>query len=185
MRRPERCRVLQSKRLLPQLKPWRYLTCQLMNWVQRLTRSGPHARRLLKESKSRLVAWSAIGNGHSFPARSENSCWTTRGCAMRCAGPCSIADRLARNIGVAQQARACSGLTPLFTEVRGKRKSAKFGVAICPALSRTPVPIGRGEHDLALSPAPNATFGARICYKLLRLATGSTSENSYSTHSGE
>jgi hypothetical protein len=66
-----------------------------------------------------------------------------------------------------------------------KRNSAKFGVAICPALSRTPVPIGRGEHDLALRPAPNATFGAKICYKLLRLATGSTSENSYSTHSGE
>jgi hypothetical protein len=56
MRRPERCRVLQSKRLLPPVKPWRYLTFQLMNWVQRLTRSGPHARRLLKESKSRLVA---------------------------------------------------------------------------------------------------------------------------------
>ena len=39
---------------------------------------------------------------------------------MRCAGPCSIADRLARNIGVAQQARACSRLTPLFTGVRGR-----------------------------------------------------------------
>jgi hypothetical protein len=37
-----------------------------------------------------------------LPARSENSCWTTRGCAMRCAGPCSIADRLARNVGVAR-----------------------------------------------------------------------------------
>src|SRR5918993_3548348 len=65
------------------------------------------------------------------------------------------------------------------------RNSAKFTVAICPALSRTPGPIGRGEHDLALSPAPNATFGARICYKLLRLATGSTSENSPSTNSGK
>jgi hypothetical protein len=30
---------------------------------------------------------------------------------MRCAGPCSIAERLARNIGVAQQAPACSRLT--------------------------------------------------------------------------
>jgi hypothetical protein len=30
---------------------------------------------------------------------------------MRCAGPYSIADRLARNTGVAQQAQACSRLT--------------------------------------------------------------------------
>jgi len=30
---------------------------------------------------------------------------------MRCAGTCSIADRLARNIGVAQQTRECSRLT--------------------------------------------------------------------------
>jgi hypothetical protein len=66
-----------------------------------------------------------------------------------------------------------------------KRNSRKFAVAICPALSRTPGPTGRGEQDLALSPAPNATFGARICYKLLRLATGSTSENSSSMHLGE
>ena len=34
---------------------WRYLTYQLMNWVQQLTRSAC-ARRPLKESKSRLVA---------------------------------------------------------------------------------------------------------------------------------
>jgi hypothetical protein len=80
---------------------------------------------------------------------------------------------------------------PLFAPIhrsawkKRKKDSAKFGVAICPALSRTPVPIGRGEHDLALRPAPNATFGAKICYKLLRLATGSTSENAYSTHYGE
>ena len=93
----ELCRALQSKRLMPPVKPRRWLTWQLTNWVQRLTRSGPHARRLLKESKSRLVAWSASGSGHSFPAKSENSCWTTRGCAMRCAGSCSIAERLARN----------------------------------------------------------------------------------------
>src|SRR5829696_7596341 len=82
-----------------------------MNWVQQLTRSGPHAWRPPKESKSRSVVWSASGSGHSFPARSENSCWTTRGCAMRCAGPCSIAEGLARNIGVAQQPWACSHLT--------------------------------------------------------------------------
>ena len=31
-------------------------TWQLMNWVRQLTRSGPHARRLLKESKSGPVA---------------------------------------------------------------------------------------------------------------------------------
>jgi hypothetical protein len=76
-------------------------------------------------------------------------------------------------------------LAPLIHPSAWNRNSAKFAVAICPALSRTPVPIGRGEHDLALSPAPNATFGAKICYKLLRLATGSTSENSASTHLGE
>ena len=43
--------MLQSKRLVPPLKPWRYLTYQLMNWVQQLTRSGPHARRPLKEEQ--------------------------------------------------------------------------------------------------------------------------------------
>ena len=43
-----------------------------------------------------------------------------------------------------------------------KRNSRKFAVAISPALSRTPVPIGRGEHDLARCPVPNATFVARI-----------------------
>ena len=60
-------------------------------------------RRLLKMSMRRLVAWSASGSVHSFPARSENSCSTTRGCAMRSAGPYSIADRLARTTATAQQ----------------------------------------------------------------------------------
>src|SRR5262245_5461995 len=73
-----------------------------MSWVQRPTQSGPYARRLLKKSVRRLVAWSASGSVHSFPARSENSCSTTRGCAMRSAGPYSIADWLARTTATAQ-----------------------------------------------------------------------------------
>src|SRR5215210_5670256 len=95
-------RAPQSRRLLPPLKPWRYPTCRLTNWARRLTRSGPRARRPPKESKSRPAAWSASGNGHGFPARSENSCWTTRGCATGCAGPSSIAEGPAWNIGVAE-----------------------------------------------------------------------------------
>src|SRR5215211_483449 len=53
MRRPGRCRGLQSRRLLPQLKPWRYLTCRPTNWVPQLTRSGQHVRRPINEDKSR------------------------------------------------------------------------------------------------------------------------------------
>src|SRR6516164_1771746 len=69
---------------------------QLTNWVRRPTRSGPQARQLLKMSVRRLVVWSASGSVHSFPARSENSCSTIRGCAMRSAGSYSIADQIAR-----------------------------------------------------------------------------------------
>src|SRR5262245_10310008 len=65
---------------------------------------------LLKMSVRRLVAWSASGSVHSFQARSENSCSTTRGCAMRSAGPYSIADRLARITATAQHPRAGDSL---------------------------------------------------------------------------
>ena len=91
------------KRRMPPVTPWRWLMWQLTNSAQRPTRSGPHVRRLLKISARRLVAWSASGSVHSFPARSENSCSMTRGCAMRSAGPYSIADRLARTTATAQQ----------------------------------------------------------------------------------
>lgn len=47
---------------------------------------------LLKMSVRRLVAWSANGSVHGFPAESENSCSTTRGCAVRSAGPFLTAD---------------------------------------------------------------------------------------------
>jgi hypothetical protein len=85
-------RAPQNKRPSPPPRPWRYPTCRPTSSALRLTRSAPHARRPRKESESRPVARSAGGNGHGFPARSENSCWTTRGCATRCAGPCSIAE---------------------------------------------------------------------------------------------
>ncbi len=45
---------------------------------------------------------------------------------MRCAGPCSIAERLARNIGVAQQARACSRLTLYSAECVEKLSEKGF-----------------------------------------------------------
>src|SRR5260221_12924177 len=76
---------------------------QLTNWAQRPTRSGLHARRLLKMNVWRLVAWSASGSAHNFPAKSENSCLTTRSCAMSIAGSYSIADQLARTTATARQ----------------------------------------------------------------------------------
>jgi hypothetical protein len=142
MRRPERRRVPQSKRLLPPLKPWRYPTFQLMNWVRRLTRSGPHARRLPKESKrSRPVSWSAGGNGHGCPARSENSCWTTRGCAMRCAGPCSIAERL----GTSEWLKAGMSMQPSDGRARVSRSLRdRRGTMISPSLpGSTAAPVLR------------------------------------------
>src|SRR5260221_3476283 len=77
---------------------------QLTNLVQRPMRSGLHARRLLKMHVWRLVAWSASGSAHNFPAKSENSYLTTRDCAMSFAGSYSIADQLAPTTATAQQA---------------------------------------------------------------------------------
>ena len=88
--------MLRKKRLTPPDKLWRWLTWQLTSWVQRPTRSGPHVQQVVKMSVMRLVVWSASGSVHSYPAKSENSCSTTRGCAMRSAGSYSIADRFAR-----------------------------------------------------------------------------------------
>ena len=48
-------------------KPRRWLMWQLTNWAQRPTRSGLHARRLLKMNVWKLVAWSASGSGRPFP----------------------------------------------------------------------------------------------------------------------
>src|SRR5262245_62022429 len=94
--RPERCPAPPGKRLTPPVKPWRWLTSRRTNSVRRPTRSGPPARLLPKGSARRLVAGSAGGSAPSFPVRSGTSCSTTRGGAMRPAGPSLIADRPAR-----------------------------------------------------------------------------------------
>ena len=92
---PDRYPAQRGKLLTPPDKPRRWLMWQPTNWVQRPTRLGPRGRRLLKLNVTRLVAWSAGGSVHSFPTKSESSCLTTRGCAMRCAGSYSIAEQLA------------------------------------------------------------------------------------------
>src|SRR5258706_13823463 len=85
-------------------KPRRWLMWQLTNWAQQPTRSGLPAQRLLKMNAWRLVASSASGSAHNFAAKSENSCLTTRGCAMSIAGSYSLADQLAGTTATVQQA---------------------------------------------------------------------------------
>ena len=66
-----------------------------------------------------------------------------------------------------------------------KKNSRKFKVANFRSLPRPGTYRDGGEPTFSPQPHPDATCIARIRYKLLRLATISTSENFSSTHSGE